>query len=83
VSSCGAWAVARSRSRFRPPSSRTPEDRLEPKPCAGAADCGPNFECTPEGACARHRCVSTTHCEGYCVNGLCYDAPGECGYPLP
>ncbi|HVR18678.1 MAG TPA: hypothetical protein VMS65_03245, partial [Polyangiaceae bacterium] len=57
--------------------------RCEPKPCTNAAACGPNFECTLEGLCERHRCLSTTNCEGYCVNGRCYDAPGQCRYPLP
>jgi hypothetical protein len=59
------------------------DHRCEPKACSNTAACGPNFDCTFERLCERRRCGSTTNCEGYCVNGLCYDAPGKCRYPLP
>jgi hypothetical protein len=60
-----------------------PDHRCAPVPCSTSAECGPNFECAGDGSCARHRCVSSANCEGYCVNGLCHDAPGQCRFPLP
>jgi hypothetical protein len=60
----------------------SPTNHCEPKPCTDRAECGPNFECSPEGVCARADCASTTACEGYCVNGLCYDEPGFCSFPI-
>jgi hypothetical protein len=52
-----------------------------PKPCTERAECGANFECSPEGVCVRADCASTSACEGFCVNGLCYDEPGVCSEP--
>jgi hypothetical protein len=64
-----------------PAEACTPAHHCEPKPCTEREECGPNFECGPEGECVRADCASTTACEGYCVNGFCYDEPGSCMTP--
>ena len=59
----------------------SPTLHCEPRPCTDRSECGPNFECSAEGVCVRSDCVKTTACEGYCVNGRCYDEPGFCMAP--
>lgn len=59
----------------------SPTLHCEPRPCTDRSECGPNFECSAEGVCVRSDCAKTSACEGYCVNGRCYDEPGFCMAP--
>ena len=54
--------------------------RCVAKSCTNATDCGPNFDCTT-GACVRRPCSSDLPCDGYCVEGQCYDQTGTCTPP--
>jgi hypothetical protein len=55
-----------------------------PQPC-GTLACPPNFDCG-DGAvpsCARRGCSLDVDCDGFCVLGDCYPAPGTCEPPKP
>jgi hypothetical protein len=55
------------------------------RPCDDANPCAANTDCVL-GACSRRMCESDGECEGYCVNGYCYDDFGQCEdeyYPQP
>ena len=47
--------------------------------------CKPNFVCknAANPHCFRKTCAKSSECEGHCVNGQCYAAPGACIYPPP
>lgn len=55
--------------------------RCVPHTCSLPADCPPNFDCA-NGTCARRTCTSDLDCDGYCVDGACFDQTGTCT-PLP
>jgi hypothetical protein len=58
--------------------------RCAGKPCAKDADCPQNFACgAADKRCARKPCASDAACQGTCVEGLCYDMPGTCSFPVP
>lgn len=50
--------------------------------CTGDADCPSNFGCAAH-ACARLSCTDDLACDGYCVDGACYDQRGDCRLPVP
>jgi hypothetical protein len=54
--------------------------RCEPKACAADAECPENCSCAPN-VCRRRLCSDDGACQGYCVRGECYDAPGVCELP--
>ena len=49
--------------------------------CTTAADCPADFSCGALGTCERRTCTADADCDGFCVNGLCYDAQGVCTPP--
>jgi hypothetical protein len=51
--------------------------RCVPAVCSASQPCPPNFDCQV-GQCARRVCSDDLLCDGYCVEGRCYDALGEC-----
>jgi hypothetical protein len=52
------------------------DHRCAPKPCASEV-CGDDHFCS-NGVCTRKTCSTSLRCGGYCVNGFCYSAPGNC-----
>jgi hypothetical protein len=54
-----------------------PTHRCAPTACVSASDCPVNFACA-EAACHRIVCTDDAPCNGYCVDGLCFDTPGTC-----
>ena len=54
--------------------------RCVAKACTTGADCPANFDCQT-GACARRPCTTDLECDGYCVEGQCYDQTGTCTPP--
>jgi hypothetical protein len=68
-----------------------------PAPCSGpGTGCGLLFDCKPAGCsavaspcCQRRTCGVDADCHvknappAYCVDGLCYDSPGQCLPPPP
>lgn len=59
------------------------DHRCSPSACQADPDCPTNFVCAGANGqhCARRACSSDIECEGYCVNGNCYDALGTCTQP--
>jgi len=60
--------------------------RCERVSCGTDSTCPDNFTCgegTSTNECHRTPCDSSTSCDGYCVNGSCYDRRGECSYMVP
>jgi len=51
--------------------------RCAPRSCAEGRPCPDNFSCVAE-QCQRTSCDASASCSGYCVDGACYDQPGEC-----
>jgi len=56
--------------------------RCETASCAAADPCPADFDCATS-ECARRSCTSDLECDGYCVEGSCYAAMGECVLPVP
>lgn len=56
--------------------------RCVPLACGGATACPLNFTCAAS-ECVRISCTQDTECDGYCVEGQCYDERGECRLPVP
>jgi len=54
--------------------------RCVAKPCATDDQCPDNFHCGGT-ACARTTCATDLDCDGYCVNGACYEQTGQCTPP--
>lgn len=54
-------------------------NRCDAQPCS-TAPCPDNFDCR-SGRCARRACVDFADCEGFCVEGLCFEQAGECRPP--
>jgi hypothetical protein len=50
-------------------------------PCQRDTDCPVDFQCTA-GSCGRNGCATDADCNGYCVTGECYSAPGTCYGPV-
>ena len=64
--------------------SCTPDQHCVPQPCQDVA-CPANFDCG-DGvvpSCTRRACSCDSECEGACVVGGCYPAPGTCELPSP
>ena len=55
-------------------------NRCRARTCEDAADCPANFDCANQ-RCTRARCTDDDACDGYCVEGSCYSARGECRPP--
>ncbi len=54
------------------------KERCEPRLCKADSDCHAQSECL-DGRCSTRVCNSDDNCDaGYCVLGLCSDAPGRC-----
>ncbi len=55
------------------------------KQCLLPDDCPVNFECSPTAIsrCIRETCTNDDQCEGYCVEGSCYDTLGYCSLVPP
>ena len=51
--------------------------RCVPASCQSDVDCPTDFACAG-GSCGRKTCTTDANCSGYCVEGLCYSAPGTC-----
>ncbi len=71
---------------FCAPTGKCFEDVCKVTDPPGAdKNCKPNFVCkNPANPhCFRKECKASSECEGYCVKGLCYSAPGQCSYPPP
>ncbi|MBM4344577.1 MAG: hypothetical protein FJ100_14525 [Deltaproteobacteria bacterium] len=71
---------------FCAPTGKCVEDVCKVTDPPGAdKSCKPNFVCkNPANPhCFRKQCQASSECEGYCVKGLCYSAPGQCSYPPP
>ncbi len=71
---------------FCAPTGKCVEDVCKITDPPGAdKSCKPNFVCkNPANPhCFRKECTASTECEGFCVKGLCYSAPGQCSYPPP
>jgi hypothetical protein len=45
--------------------------------CSDDRNCPPNSSCS-NALCALRACAEDSECEGYCVNGFCYDSLGVC-----
>lgn len=56
------------------------EGRCRPQACGASAACPPDFDCGASG-CARRTCVDDAECDGFCVEGACRPALGECSLP--
>jgi hypothetical protein len=54
--------------------------RCVARPCADDAGCPDNFRCIA-GSCARTTCSDDLDCDGFCVEGSCFDGRGECRLP--
>jgi hypothetical protein len=50
--------------------------------CSQPSGCPANFDCTG-GSCMRRPCSSDLDCDGYCVNGACFDQTGTCTPLVP
>lgn len=57
-----------------------PTSRCVPLTCGAAAPCPDNFDCAA-GSCTRRACTSDAQCDGFCVDGACFDALGTCMPP--
>jgi hypothetical protein len=53
------------------------DHRCQLKPCGAPSDCPTDFACGATG-CQRKPCSSDAECQGYCVEGACFEAPGAC-----
>ena len=51
--------------------------RCVPASCQSDVDCPTDFACAG-GSCGRKTRTTDANCSGYCVEGLCYSAPGTC-----
>lgn len=63
-----------------------PDHRCHTTVCAQQIDCTVNFLCPPvlNAHCERRTCTVDPECDvGYCVQGLCYEVPGDCTLPAP
>jgi hypothetical protein len=56
--------------------------RCLPASCSENAPCPDNFICA-DGLCARASCTGDTDCDGFCVDGKCFDSLGTCKAPPP
>lgn len=62
------------------------DHRCKPSICAQQIDCPVNFICPPtfNSRCERRTCKVDPECDvGYCVEGYCFDVPGNCTLPVP
>jgi hypothetical protein len=63
-----------------------PDYHCRPSICAQQIDCPVNFLCPPtlNSRCERRTCKVDPECDvGYCVEGFCFDVPGNCTPPVP
>lgn len=62
-------------------------NRCQPRECMLDGDCPPTFECRVghvAGFCRRRLCTTDLECgDGFCVEGTCFEAIGECRGPVP
>ncbi|MFT3710784.1 MAG: hypothetical protein QM817_24435 [Archangium sp.] len=62
-------------------------NRCQPKECMLDSECPSTFECRVghvAGFCRRRVCTDDVECgDGFCVEGTCYEALGECRGPVP
>jgi hypothetical protein len=58
------------------------DHRCRPSDCSENAPCPENFLCA-DGLCARASCTEDRDCDGFCVDGRCFDRYGTCQLPPP
>jgi len=55
-------------------------NRCAPTECTTTAACPQDFGCIGN-RCLRKGCITSSDCDGFCVDGLCYQEAGECRAP--